>query len=308
MDDQPKKQQDALTGWKLAGTILCALVGGVIGILGFPDFAIFTTPNSAAPADSLDLAVAIMLLTVLSFCGGILARRTVQHKALNATGGRLPLRRPANKIGSRFLRYQLVLLFVLFVYFNENSWTVATVGFTQESSIVAFICGVLAYGLLIFTLGLLFRLRGITAAQDDNTMTNMAALWPREPRQKLAMTIAVCVINPVSEELLFRGILVYQLALTLDNYELPLFLGLLATLWNHAYQGQQSILLHTLYYVFAVALLFSPAGMMGAIGMHYAGDIVPVSFMKSNMKKYRERHRRSAKPFEEGLPIPPIEG
>ncbi len=308
MDDKPKKQQEAVTGQRLIGIIVGTSICLAIGIFGSRQRAIIPTPNTSVPADSIDLAVALVLLSVMHCLGSVFfARRERGQKPVNLGDRRVPLRRPRGKIGSRFLRFQVALLLVLFVYFNEQSWTAATVGFMQEFPGADFACGFFAYGLLLLILGLLFRMRGISNEQADNTMNNMAALWPREPRQKLAMTVAVCVINPITEELLFRGILVYQLGLAIGDYELPICLGLVVTLWNHAYQGQRSMLFHTLYYVFAVALLFSPAGMMGAIGMHYAGDIVPVSLMKTNLKRYRERHRRQAKQVDEALPIPQIE-
>jgi membrane protease YdiL (CAAX protease family) len=307
MDDTPQKQREALTGWKLVGTILCGVIGGAIGILASPQDAIIPTPRTDVPADSLDVAIAITLLGGINFATGILARRKIQQASQLKIEGRLPLRRPAGKFATRFLVYQLVSLFVLFVYFNEDSWTAATVGFTQEFPGADFGVGLFAYAFLLIILGFVFRLKGNGEAQADNTVTTMAALWPRQPRQKLAMTIAVCLINPIAEELIFRGILVYQLGLALGSFQLPIVLGLLVSLANHAYQGRRAILLHTLYYVFAIGLLFSPMGLIGAIGMHFAGDIAPVSLMKRNLKNYRERHRRQAKPVDQALPIPEIE-
>jgi membrane protease YdiL (CAAX protease family) len=308
MDEPPKKQREALTGWKLVGTILCGVIGGAIGILASPQHAIIPTPSTDVPADSLDVAIAITLLGVVHLASGIVARRKIQQASHVTTEGRLPLRRPAAKFASRYLIYQLVSLFVLFAYFNENSWTAETVGFTLEYVGSEFGAGLYAYGLLLIILAVVFRLRGNSESQADNNMTTMAALWPRRPRQKLAMTIGVCLINPIAEELIFRGILVYQLSLALGSFQLPIVLGLLVSLANHSYQGTRAILVHTMYYVFAIGLLFSPMGLMGTIGMHFAGDIVPVALMKRNLKSYRERHRRSAKKFDEGLPIPEIEG
>jgi membrane protease YdiL (CAAX protease family) len=307
MDDAPNNPREGVTGWKRIGPILCAVIGGAIGILASPQVAIIPAPRTDVPADAIDVAVAITLLGGINLATGILARRKIQQTSLATTKSRLPLRRPIAKFANRFLVYQLVSLFVLFVYFNENSWTAATVGFTQEFPGADFAVGLFAYALLLIILALVFRLKGNAEAQADNTMTTMAALWPRQPSQKLAMTTAVCVINPIAEELIFRGILVYQLGLALGSFQLPIVLGLLVSLANHAYQGRRAILLHALYYVFAVVLLFSPMGLMGTIGMHFAGDIVPVALLKRNLKSYRERHRRSAKKVDETLPIPEIE-
>lgn len=307
MDDPPKKQREPMTGWKLVGTIFCAVVGGAIGILGSPSTTIFPTSNTSVPPDALDLAVAVMLLSVLFWVGGVYSRRLRVVKSSAQDRDRPPLRRPPAKTGSRCLRFQLVMVLALWVLY-QSSWTFSTVGFRQEFPIADFFFGVFAYGVLLLLLHLIFRMGGVHDSQADNTMINMAALWPREPRQKLAMWIGVCILNPITEELLFRGILVYQLGEAIGNTELAVLLGFFVTLANHAYQGLRSVLLHSLYYVFAIGLLFSPMGMMGAIGMHFAGDIVPVSLMKRNLKSYRERHRREAKKVDDGLPIPEIEG
>jgi membrane protease YdiL (CAAX protease family) len=306
MDDPPKKQCEALTGWKLVGAIICGVMGMAIGFLATPDYAIISTKKSWVPPDAIDLAVAVMLLSMLFWIGGIYSRRQRSAKSLDQVQQRTPLRRPPAKTGSRCLRFQLVISLILLVLY-QSSWTLMTVGFRQEFPVIAFACGVAAYGVLILFLHLLFCMGGVHDSQADNTMINMAALWPREPRQKLAMWIGVCILNPITEELLFRGILVYQLGLAIGDFRLPLCLGFIVTLANHTYQGPRSTLLHTLYYVFAIGLLFSPMGMMGVIGMHFAGDIVPVALMKRNLRSYRERHRRSVKKVDEALPIPEIE-
>jgi membrane protease YdiL (CAAX protease family) len=304
--EEPPKKREPMTGWKLAGTIVGLVIGGLIGLLGSPQWAIFPVSNTYDPPDSIDLAVAVICLSMLFWIGGIFSRRELAAKSSAQDRERPPLRRPSAKTGSRCLRYQLVMVLALWVLY-PTSWTFSSVGVRQEFPIADFFFGVFAYGVLILLLHLIFRMGGVHDSQADNTMINMAALWPREPRQKLAMWIGVCILNPITEELLFRGILVYQLGEAIGNTELAVLLGFFVTLANHAYQGSRSVLLHSLYYVFAIGLLFSPMGIMGAIGMHFAGDIVPVSLIKRNLKSYRVRHRREAKKIDDGLPVPEIE-
>jgi membrane protease YdiL (CAAX protease family) len=307
MDSPPKKQSESLTGGKLVGTIIGGVIGLSVSFMANPEYTIFPTSNTLVPADAIDLAVAVMFLSMLFWIGGIYSRQMRRLTPLDLERERPPLRRPSAKTGSRCLRYQLVMVLALWVLYPE-SWTFSTVGVVGDFPIADFFVGVFAYGVLILLLHLIFRMGGVHDSQADNSMINMAAIWPREPRQKVAMWIGVCLLNPVTEELMFRGILVYQLSEAIGNTELPLLLGFFVTLANHAYQGPRSVFLHALYYVFAVGLLFSPMGIMGAIGMHFAGDIVPVSMMKRNLKSYRERHRRSAKKVDEELPVPEIEG
>lgn len=306
MDTPPKKQREPIAGWKLVGTAICAVVGGAIGLLGSPQMAIFPTSNTFVPPDAIDAAIVVMLLSMLFWIGGIYSRRIRRLTPLDQERERTPLRRPAAKTGARCLRFQLVMALALWVLYPE-SWTFSTVGFRQEFPIADFFVGVFAYGVLILLLHLFFRMGGLHDSQADNSMINMAAIWPREPRQKVAMWIGVCLLNPITEELLFRGILIYQLSEAIGNTALPVLLGFLVTLANHAYQGPRSVFLHSLYYVFAIGLLFSPMGIMGAIGMHFAGDIAPVSLMKRNLKSYRERHRRSEKKVDGELKVPEIE-
>jgi membrane protease YdiL (CAAX protease family) len=278
-------------------------IGGCIGLVGgillSPTRAQIPVPNTAAPADTLDLVVCILLIATLHAAHGIYARRQLKRVSLDRRHSRAPLRRPTTAIGTVFFRNQVILLLVLFVFLRNDSWTWQSVGFKQEMPwMVAFAMGVTAYVALISLLTVLVRLQGTFEEQADHTLVNMAHIWPRQPAQKMAMILAACLINPVTEELIYRGILVHQLSIAVSNYELPILVGLLVSLGNHAYQGRRSVLLHATFYFVAVGLLFSPAGLMGAIGMHYAGDFVPFASISRGLKSYRARHSKSESPPE----------
>lgn len=294
MDDQPKKKREAMTGWKLVGTILGVCTGLTIGVLSSPYTGIFRVPSTSAPADSLDLAVVIVLLGVANLAKGISIQRRRSQSVVNRSNSRFPLRRANFAIGSLFLRYQLILVCALFFYFDERSWTAESVGLRWDSLEIAFMYGTWSYVLLGVALVVIFKLRGNLSMQADNSMATMAYLWPRARRQKIAMVIAVCFFNPITEEIVYRGILVHQLGRALGGYELPLVLGLFVSLGNHAYQGWRAIFAHTLFYIVAVTLLFSEAGLLGAIVMHFMGDFAPVFGMRRSLRRYRERHRRQA--------------
>jgi hypothetical protein len=105
----------------------------------------------------------------------------------------------------------------------------------------------------------------------------------------------------VIEELLFRGVLVYQTSLVLGSAWLPIAAGLAATIGNHWYQGRQAMLFHIPFFAIVVALLFSPLGLAGAIGFHVAGDVLPMFWFRQQLRQFRERHRRVriAPPAEE---------
>jgi hypothetical protein len=308
MNQSAMKWNAKLTPTMLLGGVFGGCVGIFAGVLSSPNTAFFTPPNSAAPTDSLDLVVCITLLGVLSLGSGIITRRQLRQSIPPRTNGRIPLRRADKPNGSRFLRHQLLLVLALFVYFDERSWTAESVGIKQDNPPIQFLYGTAAYAALVAILIAVYKVARTLNAQADNNMVTMAYLWPRKPRQKLMMAIAMCGLNPVTEEILFRGILVYQFSYALGSYELPLLLGLLVSLANHAYQGLRATFTHALWYAVVVGLLFSEAGLIGAIVMHVWGDVMPVYWLRGHLWHYRNRHRRSPKPFEEGLPIPQIEG
>ncbi len=294
MDDSPKSRPNAVANRGLIGAIISGCIGLAIGILVIPRFAVLPVPNSNAPADSLDLAVVITLLGAAHFAKGILKwRRRSEDQSLRSSV-RVPLRRSPRGRGLSFLAYHLVLVLVLLFYFDEQSWTAESIGLHFDSIYVSVVGGALAYMGLVMILLLIYRACGNLSAQADNSMVTMAWIWPRDPRQRVAMTIAISLLNPVTEEVLFRGILVHQLSLAMGSYEVPLILGLLVSLGNHIYQGPRAILTHSLWYILVVGLMFSEAGLLGAIVMHYYGDFGPVFGLRRNLKRYRERHRRGS--------------
>jgi hypothetical protein len=66
---------------------------------------------------------------------------------------------------------------------------------------------------------------------------------------------------------------------------------------NHIYQGKLQIATHVTFYTIVVALLYSPFGLIGAIGFHFAGDIYPFMSLKRDALNSRNRIRtkRAAK-------------
>ena len=143
--EDPSKSKSAT---RSLGLIVGGCVGAFIAVLGIPDFQFISPRNTAAPADSLDLAVIAILISSIALINGIVRQRHIRQRGAGRHHGRLPLRRPAMGVGSTFLRYQLVLLFVLFVLSDDQSWTATSVGFTHEVSIFQFGCGLIAYAKL----------------------------------------------------------------------------------------------------------------------------------------------------------------
>ncbi|MGF1938877.1 MAG: CPBP family intramembrane glutamic endopeptidase [Nostoc sp. ChiQUE02] len=116
-------------------------------------------------------------------------------------------------------------------------------------------------------------------------------LIPRQKLQRILFLIAVCILNPITEELIFRGVIVHQLGIYINNYYLAILLGLFVTIGNHIYQGRLHIITHLIFYIFTVTLLYSDVGLVGSIGFHLAGDIYPFMRLKYEANNYKKRRR-----------------
>lgn len=264
-----------------------------------PQATFLQPPNSAAPPGSLRMAGVVLMIGAIYFWSGAIAARKRAKAVANSSheAARPRLRRPANAAGGALLRWQAVLAAWLALVAYPNAWTWETVGFKGPAPTIAGLCvGILIYA--PFTALLTFCLRasgGLEKFADDSTRT-MAGIWPRPRRHKVAAWIAFCVFNPVIEELLFRGVLVYQSALAMNSIWAPLLVGFAVSIGNHWYQGRRMMALHIPFYWVAAGLLFSPLGLGGAIGFHIAGDVVPVSMMARQLRDFRQRHRVSSAP------------
>lgn len=286
-----------LTVWHVVGFVFGATLCAA-AIWSADPHATFLQPlNPAAPPGSLRMAGVVLMIGAIYFWSGVIAARQRARAVANSSheAARPRLRRPANAAGGALLRWQAILAVWLALVAYPNAWTWETVGFKGPASTIAGVCvGILVYALC--TALLTFYLRasgGLEKFADDSTRT-MAGIWPRPRRQKAAAWIAFCVFNPVIEELLFRGVLVYQSALAINSIWAPLLVGFAASIGNHWYQGRRMMALHIPFYWVAIGLLFSPLGLGGAIGFHIAGDVAPVSLMARQLRQFRQRHRRGA--------------
>ncbi len=128
---------------------------------------------------------------------------------------------------------------------------------------------------------------GVEPALHKASMRANARAWPRARSAKLTALVAIAVVNPVIEELLMRGLLVHQWSLLLGSAQIPIAAGLLFNTGLHAYQGWRVQAWHALFFAPAVALLFSPLGLAGGIGAHFAGDTVPLFTLRRRIRRRR---------------------
>lgn len=110
--------------------------------------------------------------------------------------------------------------------------------------------------------------------------------------QKMAIISLIVLFNPLHEELLYRGFLVYNLSCALNGVSLPIAIGYLVFVSLHLYQGISSVLPQSLNYALFIGLLFSPMGLIGAIGFHLGGDLFPFMSMKATIREYRAMYKK----------------
>ncbi len=274
-------------------------VGIVVG--ADPQTKFLRVTDSATPPGALRMTLAVLLIAALYFWGGQIvarSRRFAVSAPLTATG-RPKLRRGHYRGGYRALQWQVILCLWLW-YAYPDQWTWQSVGLKDEVPIaLSALIGVSAYGVLLAVLTFAVRCAGDEGKFLDGTVRSMAALIPRAKKQKRLTWTAFCVFNPFIEELLFRGVLVYQTALAAGTAWWPIAVGLVVNIGNHWYQGGRSMALHVPFYAIAIGLLFSQHGLVGAIAFHAAGDIVPMALVRRHLRQFRERHREFGDRSEE---------
>lgn len=289
---KPLKPIDALR----IVVVAIALPVGIV-VSADPQTKFLRVSSEGMPPGALRMTLAVLLMAAFYFFGGIINGRRLRfasHAPVTAAG-RPKLRRAPHPAGFNLLAWQLMLAGWLAFPAYPEQWTWATVGLKTEVPIaLSAIIGFAVYVAILIRNRLATRVGGDRSFLDG-AVRSMAAIVPRGREQKTMAWIALCVFNPVIEELLFRGVLIYQTSLVLGSPWLPIAVGLLVNISNHWYQGARSMRLHIPFYVIAVALLFSPLGLAGAIGFHVAGDVIPMWRFRRNLRQFRERHRRQSR-------------
>jgi len=195
--------------------------------------------------------------------------------------------RPDGPRAARFLQGVLVFAALSLPYCAAPDATAEAVGLKSVFPVpVAFAIGFGAYGLLLTLFRVKERLRNRDLPGLRATLRGNRVIIPRDQRL-LPAIVAALLINPFAEEFLLRGVLVHLVG-TLTGWWIPAVAGgLVVTVILHAYQGRAMIAWHTAFYLAAVGLLFSDAGLWGAFGLHFAGDIVPLLLVRGTFSRLR---------------------
>jgi membrane protease YdiL (CAAX protease family) len=100
------------------------------------------------------------------------------------------------------------------------------------------------------------------------------------------MYVSVCVLNPLNEELIYRGVLIFAFGNLIGDFTIVIPAAFLLNLVVHLYQGVGTLLFHALFFLTAVAILFSPLGLLGAVSFHFAGDLIPIATFPVQLRRW----------------------
>lgn len=230
----------------------------------------------------------VLFLSMVYFYSSIAQRKLIKKQR--------KLERPKSGFGFYILWNQISLIFFFCITYILG-WDAPSVGLKLEIlPVFSLIIGLIFYCIFVLVLSKILNLLRVSQIVENDAYLVSVRLIPRQKLQKILFMIAVCILNPITEELIFRGVLVHQLGIYINNYYLAIFLGLFISVGNHAYQGKLHIITHIIFYIFTVTLLYSDVGLVGSIGFHLAGDIYPFMWLKyqvNNYKKLRREKRRA---------------
>jgi membrane protease YdiL (CAAX protease family) len=100
-------------------------------------------------------------------------------------------------------------------------------------------------------------------------------------------------LNPITEEWLYRGVLVTW-AYTLTDSVGTIAVAVAVSAILHSYQKAIALPFHVLFATAACCVVLSPLGYLGAVGMHMAGDLYPLARMKSALHRWKRTVRARA--------------
>jgi membrane protease YdiL (CAAX protease family) len=189
-----------------------------------------------------------------------------------------------------------VLSMLLVTLHRAGAWNAASIGFTRHESLsLTAVAGVFLYYPLLYAYGIIAHLFKQGAAQQRADLHVTFRSLPRTRFERCVVISALCLINPVVEEIIFRGLLVHQFALLTGNVPRALVIGAIVNALNHAYQGWRAAPFQLLFYSAAVGLMYSSFGLAAAIALHYAADAAALLGLSERLQAYRKL-RRGARP------------
>jgi len=160
--------------------------------------------------------------------------------------------------------------------------------------------GIILFGwvgwMLVIVAGMVEQLFRVTEYRIRDFVRIQRLIWPRSISGRIGM-ILVLAINPITEEVIARGIMVRLVHQASDSLAAGLIVGLVVCWTTHLYQGLRSLPAHALFFGIATWLAYSEYGLLAAILCHLAVDLSVVFFSRGRMEWVRaERTKRRAAP------------
>ena len=208
----------------------------------------------------------------------------------------LPERPPRGSIATGYQIFQQQFIFAVFIAlgFILGAFDLSALGASETvHPIVAMLIGFVIYFPVLGLIELSAHISGLREKYHDLSFLTMRSLWPRNQEEKIIALIAVCLMNPFTEEIVYRGILVHMFGEEIGMIWVAAAIGLLISVGAHLYQGSWAIPFHLIFHGVAILLLLSPLGLFACFGLHIAGDCIPVLLMKKNMKEWAKRKKLS---------------
>jgi membrane protease YdiL (CAAX protease family) len=192
---------------------------------------------------------------------------------------------------------QVLSISAIVLAFEGGDVHLTDLGWSEETSLwIAIPAGALSYGLILMLYRIIMGWIPLGHRFRDEAFHSARLLRPRQPWAKICVIIAVWLLNPWVEEIVYRGILVFLVGRVTGSLEAALLIGGVLTLLSHLYQGLWTIPFHLVFYACVALILCSPLGLAGAIGFHIAGDVVPDAMFRRSMRQWLARRGRSWPP------------
>lgn len=190
------------------------------------------------------------------------------------------------------LWYQLMLLLILFEFGFRDGWSLADLGVaTDVSPATSFAVGVVCYAAFILAFHRILVILGVEDRFSDASFEPFRIWWPRDRKQKVLLGLSACLLNPITEEVAFRGVLIHALGEQIGSVTIAIVIGLSLSMLAHVYQGVWAMPGQFLFHGVAVLMLISPFGLIACIGFHVAGDLYPTLMIRRMMNEWVVRRR-----------------
>lgn len=195
------------------------------------------------------------------------------------------------RMGMRLLRSQVILGAVIVFTHDARIWTGNQVGITETPWWIALVAGAAVYAIFVLLVNWVTRVLGVRNGMVAAAFNALRQIYPRRPHQKCSFATALVLLNPITEEWLYRGVAVVWLA----NQTHPVFaiaFGMAVSISVHAYQGLNLVPFQLVFHAIACALALSPFGLLGSIGFHFLGDAYPMYRFRKQMPYWVAERRK----------------